>query len=247
MELAGQIVEWVRSVIEQWHGWVSGGVLAFGLEIAEKIWDFKVTKKLFLVILGLGFFWSIFASWRDEHTKVQGQRTYVRINFEASPATRVPLFQTEFHPWVNFGIQNDGSFRADKEYMDARLEIHAPVFPLPKNLDDMEQDPSSLEIENEVFQAFKKESEIGFKPRSTLLPGEHEFSTAYLSRKLSQSEVDELKDGRKLMYVVGYTKWSDGAGTHEWRSCAWIVPPADRQIIVKKCWSHQDFLETAED
>ncbi|MFZ0817224.1 MAG: hypothetical protein WAM78_17010 [Candidatus Sulfotelmatobacter sp.] len=59
--------EWVVAVFEHWHGWLSGGVLAFGLEVGDKLWDWKPNKKAFAVIIGVGLFWSAFSAWRDEH------------------------------------------------------------------------------------------------------------------------------------------------------------------------------------
>jgi hypothetical protein len=59
--------EWVVAVIDHWHGWVSGGFLAFVLEVADKLWDWKISKRTFAVILGVGLLWSVFATWRDEH------------------------------------------------------------------------------------------------------------------------------------------------------------------------------------
>ncbi len=49
------------------------------------------------------------------------------------------------------------------------------------------------------------------------------------------------------MYMVGYTRWDDGAGTHEWRFCAWVVPPSDEGMNAEACFSHNEFIEKAED
>jgi hypothetical protein len=63
--------KWAVAVIEHWHGWLSGGVLAFVLEIGDKLWDWKVSKRTFAIILGVGFLWSVFAAWRDEHRNTE--------------------------------------------------------------------------------------------------------------------------------------------------------------------------------
>ncbi len=63
--------EWIAAVLEHWHGWVSGSVIAFALEIGEKVWKFEVPRKLFIWILGLGLLWSVFAAWRDEHMNTE--------------------------------------------------------------------------------------------------------------------------------------------------------------------------------
>jgi hypothetical protein len=67
MEFLRDLGEWVVAMLEHWHGWVSGGVLAFGLEISDRIWDWKPSKRLFFVILATGFLYSTFSVWRDEH------------------------------------------------------------------------------------------------------------------------------------------------------------------------------------
>jgi hypothetical protein len=71
MEQLHGFPEWVVAVIEHWHGWVSGGVLAFGLEVGDKLWDWKIGKRTFAIILGVGLLWSVFAAWRDEHRNTE--------------------------------------------------------------------------------------------------------------------------------------------------------------------------------
>lgn len=67
MEGLAGFPQWLVALLEHWHGWVSGGVLAFALELGDRLWDWKPSKKIFAVILGLGLLWSVFAAWRDEH------------------------------------------------------------------------------------------------------------------------------------------------------------------------------------
>jgi hypothetical protein len=63
-----ELALWVVSVIQHWHGWISGGLLAGALEVGEKLNWWKVSKKVFVVlVLALGFLVSIFAAWQDEH------------------------------------------------------------------------------------------------------------------------------------------------------------------------------------
>ena len=59
--------DWVVAVFEHWHGWVSGGVLAFFLEVGDRLKKWEIKPRIFAVILGVGLFWSVFAAWRDEH------------------------------------------------------------------------------------------------------------------------------------------------------------------------------------
>ena len=69
MEIFRDVWGWAVAVIEHWHGWVSGGVLAFGLEISDRIWEWKPSKALFIVILSCGLVWSFFSAWRDEYKR----------------------------------------------------------------------------------------------------------------------------------------------------------------------------------
>lgn len=67
MELVHDIWEWVIAVFEHWHGYVSGGILAFALEYGEKLWDWKPSKKWIVIILCIGFLFSMFSAWREQH------------------------------------------------------------------------------------------------------------------------------------------------------------------------------------
>jgi hypothetical protein len=69
MDLLRDFWEWVLAVLENWHGYVSGGVLAFGLEISDRLWDWKPSKKIFIGILASGLLWSIFSAWREQYLK----------------------------------------------------------------------------------------------------------------------------------------------------------------------------------
>jgi hypothetical protein len=39
MEILSEAVKWAVAVLEHWHGWVSGSILAFAFEISDRIWD----------------------------------------------------------------------------------------------------------------------------------------------------------------------------------------------------------------
>jgi len=71
MEQLHGFPEWVVAVIEHWHGWLSGGILAFVLEIGEKLWEWKPKKRVLAIIIGIGLLWSVFAAWRDEHRNTE--------------------------------------------------------------------------------------------------------------------------------------------------------------------------------
>ncbi len=79
------------AVLENWHGYVSGGILAFGLEISDRLWDWKPSKKLFIGILATGLAWSIFSAWREERKKAikasQDLESLTKPNFELAAAT----------------------------------------------------------------------------------------------------------------------------------------------------------------
>jgi hypothetical protein len=71
--------DWVAAVFEHWHGWVSGGALAFFLEIGDRLKKWEIKPRIFAVVLIVGLFWSVFAAWRDEH-----QNTVTVINEKAT-------------------------------------------------------------------------------------------------------------------------------------------------------------------
>ena len=57
-------------MIEHWHGYVSGGSIAFGLELIKKFRDWEPSKKVFAGVVVIGLLGSMFSAWREEHSKV---------------------------------------------------------------------------------------------------------------------------------------------------------------------------------
>lgn len=80
MEIINDLWEWVTAVFEHWHGFVSGGVLAFCLEQSEKIWDWKPPKGWIVAILVIGLFVSMFSAWRDQYREALALRTKLNDN-----------------------------------------------------------------------------------------------------------------------------------------------------------------------
>jgi hypothetical protein len=57
-----EVWEWGLAVLEHWHGWLSGGLIAFGLELGDRIWDWKPSKKLIFAILAVGLLASLYSA-----------------------------------------------------------------------------------------------------------------------------------------------------------------------------------------
>jgi len=86
MEILRDMWDWVIAVLEHWHGWVSGSLLAFFFELGDKIWEWKPSKKLLFTFVLLGLLWSIFSAWRDEHR--------LRLSAETQKAIPVSKFMS---------------------------------------------------------------------------------------------------------------------------------------------------------
>lgn len=69
MEVLHAFSEWVIAVLEHWHGYVSGTVLAFGLELIKKFREWEPSKRVFAAIVAVGLILSMFATWHEEYEK----------------------------------------------------------------------------------------------------------------------------------------------------------------------------------
>ena len=199
------------------------------------------------------FFVAAARVWTSEHAKVQSQITYVEIDptlgFKSIPAAQLPLFKTGAQSIINIRVSNIGAYRADNEYNPLHLEIHNvdPTFDPYDGL-GTNHVPSSPEIEKQVFNRFRARQLTWRLPRIVIFPGKGGFTEASTDHPLSETEVEALRSEKKIMYLVGFTKWDDGAGTHERRFCYFIQPPADTTpFIYHTCYTHNDFFAKAED
>src|SRR5438132_1171740 len=58
---------WSIAVFKHWYGWVGGTLISIVLLLGQELRNWQPSRWQFVVILGLGLFWSMFAAWRDEH------------------------------------------------------------------------------------------------------------------------------------------------------------------------------------
>jgi hypothetical protein len=246
VELVNQFWEWTISVIEHWHGWVSGGVLAFGLEIAEKAWDFKISKKAFVVISGIGFLWSIFASWQDEHAKVIGQRAYIQVTLsEPNVIPPAPEWAPNQYEHVNFGEENTGSYVAKDEAHISDLVIGKAARPL--TFDDPRAFYSSASAELSAWDEMLHDPSNGRNHgQRSFDPGEKHFMSAYTLHALLPEEVDRiLVQKTDIIYLVGLVEWRDGSGVHGKSFCYWLHPPTSHVFTFEQCLGNNDYIEDA--
>jgi hypothetical protein len=66
--------EWIGAVLEHWELIIVSGAIPFLLEIAEKLWDKKMSRKWYVVFLIIGLFLAMFAAWREKNTEAKDER-----------------------------------------------------------------------------------------------------------------------------------------------------------------------------
>jgi hypothetical protein len=241
------LVEFLLSFLDKWFFWI--GIVLLIPEILKKIPAFRErSEKLPLKLFwgaGIGcIFLATFQTWNEEHQKVSIKSTYIEIATENAPASPFPVFQENKRTFINFGERNNGHFLAE----DSSGYLGLVVRDLNKRWNAQnEPPPTSPEIENQVFEQFKKDApKAELRPKMSLDPGAWNFGTAKTFQPLSEGDAIGLRYGDKMMYMVGSIQWRDGSGTHEKRFCRIIQPPADGPVIVlEPCLSHNDYLATA--
>jgi hypothetical protein len=228
---------WVLAVIEHWHGYVSGGVLAFGLELLERFREWKPSKKVFATILALGFLASIFAAWKDEHTKVLNQVTYFQLRPAAENSQVV--YQEGVIPELLFS-ETHGDYPALNVVQSSGLEISD--LSKPFDPDDFEGDVQIEEIAWKRFLSDFDSFSVG-----GIVPHDSNILVASLNRKLTKEEAEGLIGHTKILYVLAYVAWTDGAGRHEVQKCQFFptVPIPNRKLFSMSCHRHIGLSEKA--
>lgn len=249
------VLEYLWSFSDKYFFWVGLAMLIGDLSERlspsfKKCVEKYVPYWTFSAIAALCLFLASFQVWHEEHEKVMGQLTYMDFqqrNFPPFPL--LPLFSEGKSPMVALNVLNVGSYLAQDEFHSFKIELEH----LPKDVTfdpDTRISQSTPEMESNAFDAFKKEIQGIPRFKDTVTPTGNNppsYTTANLSRTLSNDEVKELTKGTTLAYVVGFTEWNDGSGHHERRYCWFVRPPATMMLLMQSCNTHHDFLAVAQD
>jgi hypothetical protein len=112
--------------------------------------------------------------------------------------------------------------------------------------------PNSGSVESSLFAKMKED----FKSRNPTTDSSKDFAphdppdfaSAIYSHALTEKEKEDFEQGKKMMYVLGFIKWTDGAGTHEWRLCAVLPYPGKESYFpLHNCYTHNNYLQRAAD
>lgn len=194
-------------------------------------------------------FFAGFQAWQDEHDQVKGQLTYFHADWSSNAHPNIPpIFKINAAPFWNVSFANVGSYLADKAYTVVDLES----YDIPTSEIGSSQPPTTPEIESQLFDKMRKKlPSIDRRPVASFAPGDTSWSTGWYSHPLIQSEVDAFEGTAsprtKMMFVVGFSVWSDGSGRHEWPFCWLLVPHGTNQPTIMDCKSHNTFMPEAEE
>jgi hypothetical protein len=109
--MAKDILDFLVAVLEQLHGWISGGLLALAVEILDRVWDFKIPRKPWIAVFIVGgLVVSVFGAWREEHRKIEAERVYIEIETSDQPwIPHSPVWVPNEYNLVNFGEINSSA------------------------------------------------------------------------------------------------------------------------------------------
>jgi hypothetical protein len=250
--LLRDITEFIWAVLEQLHGWISGGILALTVEIAERVWNWKIRRKPWIAIFLVGgLVVSVFGAWREQRQKVRSQLAYMSIRVNESWIPQSAKYETKGRSWINFGKENATSYPATEESSIQELVIETAPYPLTSQLTNS-NNPSSPELETSAWNEMLKNQGGSKHAETTFDPGERNWESAFTEYPLTQSQADRLEVYKTdMFYLVGLMKWSSGGSTHAKQFCYWIKPPgiearsAPVAVTVDKCATHNDYVEDA--
>jgi len=239
--------DFLAAVGSHWASLMSG-LVSVAITFHEKIRE-SLSRYVLYTVAAACIFFACFQAWQDEHEKAQNQATYMRLNPYAAgvPACDLPMFKTGAIPCVNIGYLNTGNFVAQNVTEMVGLESYDMSVPW----DFGGSFPSSNDIENGLFEQMKKDwtSRNPNTNHKDYAPHDPpDFSSAMYTHPLSDQERQDFEQGKKMMFLLGFIKWTDAAGTHEWTLCGALSPHAvNPPMQAHNCYTHNNYLPKAVD
>jgi hypothetical protein len=192
---------WIVAVIEHWHGWVSGSFIAFVLELGDRFWDWKPSRKLFALILVIGFLISIFSAWREEHRK------YVEKAEELEKLSK-PKFILSVFSSVNFYVEKEDKTvmfptvriinqGADSIVADYKAHYHSPTLDQDVMLFNLTQ---PLDVPTPIGRFILRPSDPINAQTGPIARGN--AGTGRLPVIFSGNKVKEIGEGAQLVITV---------------------------------------------
>ena len=246
--MAKDILDFIVSVLEQLHGWIGGSLLALGVELLDRIWDWKIPRKPWIAIFIVGgLIVSTFGAWKEERNKVRTQNAYMRIVLGGAPWIQpTPIWLPDRPLLMNFGKENATPYPAIEESSIQELLIRPAPFPLVGPFSPNSNEPSSPELETSVWDEMLIDRGSGRHPTATFDPAEKAFVTATTKVKVNDAQLERMEVFKTdMVYFVGLDKWNDGTGTRGKSFCYWLHPRTSLDIVYEKCETHNDFIEDA--
>lgn len=132
--------------------------------------------------------------------------------------------------WIPFAEGKQASFniyftnQGPKDALDCRW----------KGAIELVISPSPMAAEEETWKDFDKNTRW-FGPVD-LIPAQNVWKT-FRTRELTAADIQDIRNGRLLLYVFAHGQFKDGTGQHEVKHCAYVSPPGDNPTWVN-CAGH---------
>jgi hypothetical protein len=110
------------------------------------------------------------------------------------------------------------------------VELLGTMFALYEEQDATPQ--TAEQVANDFSKKMQVASKVPAQNTFTLARGQSAFNTAFAldatgrPRYLTQSDLDALHAGSKIVFVISQIDYSDGGKVHHARMCTWLQPPA---------------------
>jgi hypothetical protein len=136
MELPHAFLEWMIAVTEHWHGYVSGTILAFVLELIKRFRDWEPSKRVFAGIVAAGLVCSMFSTWHEEYKKTHPGFNLQIEGLAVGPSPYING-EAEVFLWASLINRSNPSI-ADYWKLTVIHGKDAPVYGKPRQLDPKE-------------------------------------------------------------------------------------------------------------
>ena len=105
--------------------------------------------------------------------------------------------------------------------------------------------PPSSQAEDKLYMAFKQKylkEDLSRDHWRNLDPVQNHllWGTHRTEEALSQSDLDDINEGKKLVFIVAYALWEDNAGEHGREFCMYLQPGL---VIQHLCAGHNKIID----
>jgi hypothetical protein len=227
--------EYMASFWDNYFFWI--GLLMLIADMSKKFIPKlrEMPRWLFVSLAVLCLFIASFQSWREEHEKVVGQRTYIKVGGPSNIAT--VIYQPDTRPFLALAETN-GDFVA--KHFTQHAELILADMPYPNALADPRE---AIKVEEQIYDDYRAKLDMSTLSYEDVEPHAEFNMGARLDHLWTEDDLKALHDGNKALMFLGFVYWGDAHGRHEKEVCQVLNMSMGSKLGAQTCSVHDGYID----